>query len=127
MERLQQAVLQKVIRKEDIYCNTNPKELKAFLNCIDDQIEKKPFDIVIDGLNVSLGHVPNHLKSQRNIQMNLLDTVSFFAKQGSKVWYGLFTKAKAHLDFASYFRCWLFIGKKLRSLKLSQPYQTLQL
>ena len=43
MERLQQAVLQKVIRKEDIYCNTNPKELKAFLNCIDDQIEKKPF------------------------------------------------------------------------------------
>lgn len=49
-QELAKSVMHKVIIGSDVYCNTNPKELSNFQKFIENT---KPYDIVIDGLNLT--------------------------------------------------------------------------
>ena len=50
-EQLRESFLQKCVQREDVFLNTSPKELKIFQDFLSNQ---KPFDFVLDGLNISL-------------------------------------------------------------------------
>lgn len=56
-QELEKSIMNKVIIGRDIYRKTNPKELQRFNEFIQ---ETKPYDIVIDGLN--LVHIKNRKK-----------------------------------------------------------------
>lgn len=50
LERLVESVRKKILIGQQIYLNTNPRELEVFRNFVE---RRKPFDVVIDGLNVT--------------------------------------------------------------------------
>lgn len=54
---LAEFMMKRVIIGSDIYHKTNPQELQRFKKFIE---ETKPYDIVIDGLNIS--YIQNHFK-----------------------------------------------------------------
>jgi len=85
MDMVKEALLTFVIKKKDIYQNTDPKELHRFLELLEKEKGIRPFDIVIDGLNVSLAPVPKHLRSWKNQSRNLHDTVKFFHDRDHRV------------------------------------------
>ena len=84
MTILKKALLEFVIKKKDIYQNTNPRELQSFLELLEKD-DEKPYDIVVDGQNVSYHRIPNHLKSLKNISRHLLETVEYFTDRGYRV------------------------------------------
>merc|ERR1719186_751600 len=78
LDMLQEALVDFVIEKEDIYQNTNPQEFDKFLKLLNTEKKLSPFDIVIDGLNVTYAVSPQHLQ-------HLHDTVKHFSDKGCKV------------------------------------------
>ena len=80
---LREAVTEIVIKKADIYQSTNPKELAKFLGFL--ETRNRPFDVIIDGPNVSFTNVPANLRSFRNQSKNLYDVVKKFYDLGWKV------------------------------------------
>jgi len=84
MNILKKAILEFVIKKKDIYLNTNPRELQSFLQLLEKGNEK-PYDVVVDGQNVSYHRIPNHLKSLKNVSRHLLETVEYFTGRGYRV------------------------------------------
>lgn len=83
IDLLREAVTEIVIKKTDIYQSTNPKELTKFQGFLESL--NKPFDVIIDGPNVSFASVPAHLRSFRNQSKNLYDVVKKFYDLGWKV------------------------------------------
>ncbi|XP_063977720.1 mitochondrial ribonuclease P catalytic subunit [Diachasmimorpha longicaudata] len=65
---------------KDIYDKTDPKELARFQLFVE---ESKPYDIVIDGLNVEYGLWNNH--TQKVTGEKLAQVVRLFRQQGKKV------------------------------------------
>jgi len=84
MTILKRAILEFVIKKRDIYQNTNPRELQSFLQLLEKGNEK-PYDVVVDGQNVSYHRIPNHLRSLKNVSRHLLETVEYFTDRGCRV------------------------------------------
>ena len=94
---LQEALMEFVIKKKDIYQSTDPRELDKFLRLLAREKKLAPFDIVIDGLNISLngrhnlllsnreGFERNPHKSYSNNSLNLYATVKHFFDQDCKV------------------------------------------
>jgi len=83
-ESLKTGILETVLVGDDIYKNTDPKELKEFLK----RVSKEQYDIVIDGLNVSYFRVPGQRTSLKPVGIssaNLMETVAHFYKQGKRI------------------------------------------
>ena len=88
MDMMKDAVLEFVIKKKDVYQSTDPKELHKFLKQLEKEKSIRPFDIVIDGLNVSLAHhhlYQEHLQSWKNNSRNLYETVKYFSDKDFRV------------------------------------------
>ncbi|NXO85262.1 MRPP3 ribonuclease, partial [Sitta europaea] len=73
---LSERIIKDVIHGTDTFRKTTPKEFEAFQTFVEDRL---PFDIVIDGLNVS------HIKSRRMQCENLLDAVNCLAKENARL------------------------------------------
>ncbi|OWK64099.1 Mitochondrial ribonuclease P protein 3 [Lonchura striata] len=73
---LSERIIRDVIHGTDTFRKTSPKELEAFQTFVENRL---PFDIVIDGLNVS------HIKSRRMQCENLLDAVNCLAKENARL------------------------------------------
>ncbi|KYN28464.1 PREDICTED: mitochondrial ribonuclease P protein 3 [Trachymyrmex cornetzi] len=75
-QKLAKCVMDKVIIGSDIYNKTNPKELLKFKEFIENT---KPFDVVIDGLNLTYMNL-----SAPKLHL-LINIVEHFKKRGKKV------------------------------------------
>jgi len=76
-QELAKSVMDRVIIGSDIYQNTNPKELSKFEKFIENT---KPYDIVIDGLNLT--YIQNH--SVPTLLL-LIKVIKYFHKFGKKI------------------------------------------
>ncbi|XP_072754329.1 mitochondrial ribonuclease P catalytic subunit isoform X2 [Anoplolepis gracilipes] len=74
---LAESVMNKVIIGSDIYCKTNPRELHRFKKFIEDT---KPYDIVIDGLNMT--YIQNNYTP---ILQTLVEVIEYFSKCKKKI------------------------------------------
>lgn len=73
---LSERIIRDVIHGTDTFRKTSPQEFEAFQTFVEDRL---PFDIVIDGLNVS------HIKSRRMQCENLFDAVNCLAKENTRL------------------------------------------
>lgn len=74
---LAETVMNRVIIGSDIYCKTNPRELQRFKKFIEDT---KPYDIVIDGLNIS--YIQNNYTPMLE---TLINVIEYFSKRQKKI------------------------------------------
>ncbi|KMQ92668.1 mitochondrial ribonuclease p protein 3 [Lasius niger] len=74
---LAESVMNRVIIGSDIYCKTNPRELQRFKKFIEDT---KPYDIVIDGLNIA--HIRNN---SAPMLQTLIKVIEYFSKRGKRI------------------------------------------
>ncbi|NWY43057.1 MRPP3 ribonuclease, partial [Sylvia atricapilla] len=73
---LSERIIKDVIHGTDTFRKTSPKEFEAFQTFVENRL---PFDIVIDGLNVS------HVKSRKLQCQNLSDAVNSLAKDNARL------------------------------------------
>ncbi|NWI34106.1 MRPP3 ribonuclease, partial [Sula dactylatra] len=73
---LRERIIRDVIHGTDTYRKTSPQEFEAFQTFVENRF---PFDIVIDGLNVS------HLKPRKTQCENLFDAVNCLAKENARL------------------------------------------
>ncbi|NXD20390.1 MRPP3 ribonuclease, partial [Spelaeornis formosus] len=73
---LSERIIRDVIHGTDTFRKTSPKEFEAFQTFVESRL---PFDIVIDGLNVS------HVKSRKMQCENLFDAVNCLAKENARL------------------------------------------
>ncbi|XP_063254972.1 mitochondrial ribonuclease P catalytic subunit [Prinia subflava] len=73
---LSERIIRDVIHGTDTFRKTSPKEFEAFQTFVESRL---PFDIVIDGLNVS------HIKSRKMQCENLFDAVNCLAKENARL------------------------------------------
>ncbi|XP_032918909.1 mitochondrial ribonuclease P catalytic subunit [Catharus ustulatus] len=73
---LSERIIRDVIHGTDTFRKTSPKEFEAFQAFVESRL---PFDIVIDGLNVS------HIKSKKMQCENLFDAVNCLAKENARL------------------------------------------
>ncbi|KFP83664.1 Mitochondrial ribonuclease P protein 3, partial [Acanthisitta chloris] len=73
---LSERIIQDVIHGSDTFRKTSPQEFEAFQEFVENRL---PFDIVVDGLNVS------HMKSRRMQCENLFDAVNCLAKENVRL------------------------------------------
>ncbi|NWU89180.1 MRPP3 ribonuclease, partial [Upupa epops] len=73
---LREKIIKDVIHGTDTFRKTSPKEFEAFQTFVEDRL---PFDIVIDGLNVS------HIKPRKMQCENLFDAVNCLAKENVRL------------------------------------------
>ncbi|CAN8215351.1 unnamed protein product [Coccothraustes coccothraustes] len=73
---LSERIIKDVIHGTDTFRKTSPEELEAFQTFVENRL---PFDIVIDGLNVS------HIKSRKMQCENLFDAVNCLAKENARL------------------------------------------
>ncbi|XP_056402268.1 mitochondrial ribonuclease P catalytic subunit isoform X2 [Hyla sarda] len=73
---LKNAVIESVIKGEDIFRKTTPGELQTFFKFVD---SRPPYDIVVDGLNVA------YLSRKVPLSTPLLTVVSFLATRGKRI------------------------------------------
>ncbi|XP_014746392.1 PREDICTED: mitochondrial ribonuclease P protein 3 [Sturnus vulgaris] len=73
---LSESLIRDVIHGTDTFRKTSPKEFEAFQTFVESRL---PFDIVIDGLNVS------HIKSRKMQCENLFDAVNCLAKENARL------------------------------------------
>ncbi|KAM4898131.1 mitochondrial ribonuclease P catalytic subunit [Sylvia borin] len=73
---LSERIIRDVIHGSDTFRKTSPKEFEAFQTFVENRL---PFDIVIDGLNVS------HVKSRKMQCQNLSDAVNTLAKDNARL------------------------------------------
>ncbi|XP_012541370.2 mitochondrial ribonuclease P catalytic subunit isoform X2 [Monomorium pharaonis] len=76
-QKLAKSVMDRVIIGSDIYCKTNPEELLRFQKFIENT---KPYDIVIDGLNLTYAQSKTAPKL-----LSLINVVEHFNKQRKKI------------------------------------------
>ncbi|KAL6257960.1 hypothetical protein P5V15_011557 [Pogonomyrmex californicus] len=76
-QKLTESVIDKLIIGSDIYRNTNPKELDKFKQFIE---KTKPYDIVIDGLNLAYIHTKKLPKL-----LSLVRVVEYFSDCRKKI------------------------------------------
>ncbi|KAM0735153.1 Mitochondrial ribonuclease P catalytic subunit [Formica fusca] len=74
---LAESIMKRVIVGSDIYCKTNPQELQRFKKFIE---ETKPYDIVIDGLNMT--YIRNNYAP---VLQTLNKVIDYFSKRGQKI------------------------------------------
>ncbi|XP_069714544.1 mitochondrial ribonuclease P catalytic subunit [Phaenicophaeus curvirostris] len=74
--KLRERILRDVIHGTDTFRKTTPQEFEAFQTFVENRL---PFDIVIDGLNVS------HIKPRKMQCENLFDAVSCLAKENTRL------------------------------------------
>ncbi|NXP47850.1 MRPP3 ribonuclease, partial [Heliornis fulica] len=73
---LRERIIRDVIHGTDTFRKTSPQEFEAFQTFVKNRL---PFDIVVDGLNVS------HVKSKRKQCENLFDAVNCLAKDNARL------------------------------------------
>ncbi|KAM6392757.1 mitochondrial ribonuclease P catalytic subunit isoform 1-T1 [Pluvialis apricaria] len=73
---LKERIIRDVIHGTDTFRKTSPQEFEAFQTFVENRL---PFDIVIDGLNVS------HIKPRRMQCENLFDAVNCLAKENTRL------------------------------------------
>ncbi|NXC88998.1 MRPP3 ribonuclease, partial [Cercotrichas coryphoeus] len=73
---LSERIIRDVIHGTDTFRKTSPKEFEAFQAFVESRL---PFDVVIDGLNVS------HIKSRKMQCENLFDAVNCLAKENARL------------------------------------------
>ncbi|XP_030308176.1 mitochondrial ribonuclease P catalytic subunit [Calypte anna] len=73
---LRERIIKDVIHGTDTFRKTSPQEFEAFQTFVENRL---PFDIVIDGLNVS------HIKLKKMQCENLFDAVNYLAKGKTRV------------------------------------------
>ncbi|XP_037992721.1 mitochondrial ribonuclease P catalytic subunit [Motacilla alba alba] len=73
---LSERIMKDVIHGTDTFRKTSPEELEAFQTFVENRL---PFDIVIDGLNVS------HIKSRKMQCENLFDAINYLAKENARL------------------------------------------
>lgn len=73
---LSERIIRDVIHGTDTFRKTSPQEFEAFQTFVENRL---PFDIVIDGLNVS------HIKSRKMQCENLFDAVNCLAKENARL------------------------------------------
>uniref|UniRef100_A0A8C5TB06 Mitochondrial ribonuclease P catalytic subunit n=1 Tax=Malurus cyaneus samueli TaxID=2593467 RepID=A0A8C5TB06_9PASS len=73
---LSERIIKDVIHGTDTFRKTSPQEFEAFQTFVENRL---PFDIVIDGLNVS------HIKPRRMQCENLFDAVNCLAKENARL------------------------------------------
>ncbi|NXU58077.1 MRPP3 ribonuclease, partial [Turnix velox] len=73
---LRERIIRDVIHGTDTFRKTSPQEFQAFQTFVEDRL---PFDIVIDGLNVS------HIKPRRMQCENLFDAINCLAKGNARL------------------------------------------
>uniref|UniRef100_A0A8C8BER5 Mitochondrial ribonuclease P catalytic subunit n=1 Tax=Otus sunia TaxID=257818 RepID=A0A8C8BER5_9STRI len=73
---LREKLVRDVIHGTDLFRKTSPQEFQAFQTFVEKRL---PFDIVIDGLNVS------HIKPRKMLCENLFDAVNCLAKENARL------------------------------------------
>uniref|UniRef100_A0A8B9USF6 Mitochondrial ribonuclease P catalytic subunit n=1 Tax=Anas zonorhyncha TaxID=75864 RepID=A0A8B9USF6_9AVES len=74
--RLSERIIRDVIHGTDTFRKTSPQEFEAFQTFVENRL---PFDIVIDGLNVS------HIKPRKSQCENLFEAVNCLAKNNARL------------------------------------------
>ncbi|XP_054684234.1 mitochondrial ribonuclease P catalytic subunit isoform X2 [Grus americana] len=75
-DNLRERIIRDVIHGTDMFRKTSPQEFEAFQTFVENRL---PFDIVIDGLNVS------HIKPRKMQCENLFDAVNCLAKDNARL------------------------------------------
>ncbi|XP_014208043.1 mitochondrial ribonuclease P protein 3 [Copidosoma floridanum] len=75
------SVLKNVIIGENMFCSTSPQELKKYLLFIQ---TLKPYDVVIDGLNVAYSTKRENIQQKGSLQ-TILNVVNDFVRQNKRV------------------------------------------
>ncbi|KAL6438829.1 hypothetical protein ACFW04_003723 [Cataglyphis niger] len=76
-QNLAESMMKRVIIGSDIYYKTNPRELERFKKFIE---QTKPYDIVIDGLNMT--YIKNNYAPTLQ---TLIKVIDYFKKRGQKI------------------------------------------
>lgn len=79
-EKLSQNFMEDVFTRKDIFFQTTPKELENFKKFVE---KSKPFDCVVDGLNVAFSH--GNMKDKRLLAGNVAAVVRYFKQKRQKV------------------------------------------
>ncbi|XP_059622816.1 mitochondrial ribonuclease P catalytic subunit-like [Phlebotomus argentipes] len=79
-QELQSQFLNRVLIREDVFLKSNPKEVENFRKFLS---RTKPFDCIVDGLNVALSKGTG--RTNNILATNLINVVMHFARKGQRV------------------------------------------